>query len=144
LTLTTFLEGEAREAGRLLAAIAREVRVHGRPLAPPCCILVSGEPTVHVSGPGRGGRCTELAAGFALGAAGLRGVLLLAAASDGTDGPTDAAGAFADGTTACRGQVADAVARNDTATLFAGLGDLLVTGPTGTNVNDIAIMLVEG
>ncbi len=144
LVLTASLTGEV--AG-VLAAIAREAAETGRPAAPPCCLLAGGETTVAVRGPGRGGRNQELALSAAFGLSGLRRVLLLSAGTDGIDGPTDAAGAFADGATLARARDLGldpllALERNDAHPLFEALGDLLVTGPTGTNVMDLQVLLV--
>lgn len=146
LLLTTELEGEAREVARALAAIAREEALRGRPLPRPACLIAGGETTVTVRGPGRGGRNQELALSAALKLAGLADVLLLSAATDGTDGPTDAAGAVADGTTLARAEALGMSAlafldANDSYPFFDQLGDLLRTGPTNTNVNDLVIIL---
>jgi len=140
---TRSLEGEARVAGRRLAALARAARPR-RPL----CILAGGETTVRVRGDGRGGRSQELALAAALELAGSSGVAVLAAGTDGTDGPTDAAGAFADGETLARGRArgADAVralARNDSHGFFAAEGGLVRTGPTRTNVMDLVVIGVR-
>jgi glycerate 2-kinase len=142
LLLSTYVEGEAREVGRVLAALARELAQRGGPLPRPACLVLGGETTVTVRGDGRGGRNQEVALGAAAGLAGLADVLVLAAATDGGDGPTDAAGAWVDGTTlaraAARGLAPDAfLANNDAYHFFAPLGDLLISGPTLTNVNDL-------
>src|SRR3954469_20140829 len=142
LLLSTYVEGEAREVGRLLAALARELAHRGGPLPRPACLVLGGETTVTVRGEGRGGRNQEVALGAVAALAGLADVLGLGAATDGGHGPTDAAGAWVDGTSlaraAARGLAPDAfLARNDSYHSFAPLGDLLVTGPTLTNVNDL-------
>lgn len=142
LLLSTYVEGEAREVGRLLAALARELAHRGGPLPRPACLVLGGETTVTVLGDGRGGRNQEVALGAVVGLAGLADVLVLAAATDGGDGPTHAAGAWVDGTSlaraAARGLAPGAfLASNDSYHFFAPLGDLLVTGPTLTNVNDL-------
>ncbi|MEM9557707.1 MAG: DUF4147 domain-containing protein [Acidobacteriota bacterium] len=148
LLLTTLLEGEAREAGRLLASIGREVQRSTHPIAAPACLLAAGETTVTVRGDGRGGRNQELALGAALALEAAAGPMLVVGfGTDGVDGPTDAAGAWADERSCIRARAAgldplDHLRRNDAYTLFAGLDDLLVTGPTGTNVMDLAIVLV--
>ena len=147
LLLTTTLEGEAREAGAFLAAVAREVRTSGQPLTPPACVLVAGETTVTVRGGGRGGRNQEVALGAAAGLEGLNQVLVAGFGTDGIDGPTDAAGAFATGATVGRAhalglEVQKALVENDAYTFFEALGDLIVTGATGTNVMDLALVLV--
>ena len=145
LLLSTFIEGEAREVGRVFAGLAREVAASGRPLSRPCCLVAGGETTVTVRGNGRGGRNQELALGAALKLAGLQDMLLVALATDGNDGPTDAAGAVADGTTLDRaGRLGldphAFLARNDAYGFFERLGDLLMTGPTNTNVNDLTFV----
>lgn len=146
--LTTYLEGEAREVGRMLAALAKEEAAHGRPLPLPACLVLGGETTVTVRGAGRGGRNQEVALGAAMALEGWEDVLIATLATDGTDGPTDAAGAFADGSTVARARAlgldsADHMSRNDAYPFFAALGDLIMTGPTGTNVNDLAFILAR-
>jgi hydroxypyruvate reductase len=136
----SLLEGEAREVGRRLAARARGERA-GMPL----CIIAGGETTVRVRGDGLGGRSQELALAAALELAGTNGIGLLAAGTDGTDGPTDAAGAFADGETLQRARArgldaTSALARNDSYHFFAGEGGLVRTGPTRTNVMDLVLI----
>ncbi len=148
LVLTTWLEGEAREVGRVVAALAREEVVRDRPVPKPACLLMGGETTVTVRGPGRGGRNQELVLASALGLEGLSGVLVASLATDGTDGPTDAAGAFADGTTLARAKTQGMdpeqfLARNDAYPFFEALQDLVRTGPTGTNVNDVVLVLAR-
>jgi hydroxypyruvate reductase len=147
LLLTTTLEGEAREAGGFLAAMAREVRESGQPLVSPACLLAAGETTVNVRGSGRGGRNQEVALGAALALDGLEGVLVVGFGTDGIDGPTDAAGAFATGTTldrarTCSLDAVQSLAENDSYTFFEALDDLIITGATGTNVMDLALVLV--
>jgi hydroxypyruvate reductase len=144
--LSDRVEGEAREVGAALAQHIQEAR-QGRYGPPPLCLLQGGETTVTVRGPGKGGRNQEVALGAAIEIAGMPDVLVLAAGTDGTDGPTDAAGALADGTTLERARAlaldpAAALAANDAYPFFAALGDLLITGPTLTNVNDIMLALV--
>jgi hydroxypyruvate reductase len=142
LLLSTYVEGEAREVGRVLAALARELATSGRPVARPACLVLGGETTVTVRGDGLGGRNQEVALGAVAGLAGLTDVLVLGAATDGGDGPTAAAGAWADGASLARAQALDLdpyafLARNDAYHFFAPLGDLSITGPTLTNVNDL-------
>jgi hydroxypyruvate reductase len=142
LLLSTYVEGEAREVGRVLGSQARELGEHGRPLARPACLVLGGETTVTVRGDGMGGRNQEVALGAVRGLAGLQNVLVLSAATDGGDGPTDAAGAWADGRSLGRAAALGFepqayLAHNDAYSFFAALGDLLVTGPTLTNVNDL-------
>jgi glycerate-2-kinase len=141
--LTERLRGEARHVGRRLAALARALRP-----GPPRLLLAGGEPTVTVRGRGRGGRAQELALAAALELAGERRVALLAAGTDGSDGPTPAAGAFADGATLARGAAAGvdaraALAENDAYGFFAREGGCFVTGPTGTNVMDLVLVRVS-
>jgi len=139
--------GEAREVGARLGRFARAVRERGRPMQPPACLVVGGETTVTVRGDGRGGRNQEVALGAALALDGLDGVLVASLGTDGIDGPTDAAGAIATGDTLARAAARgldphDALVRNDAYPFFAALGDLIVTGPTGTNVMDVQVVLV--
>lgn len=145
--LSDAMEGEAREAARIHAALAREVALRGRPFASPVVMLSGGETTVTVKGGGRGGRNGEFALSLALGIDGLADVHALAADTDGIDGTEDNAGAFADGTTASRlrglgHDPAWLLADNDSHRAFAALGDLFTTGPTGTNVNDFRAILI--
>ncbi|MDX1501471.1 MAG: DUF4147 domain-containing protein [Thermoanaerobaculia bacterium] len=145
--LTTLLTGEAREVGRVLAALGKEVRRSGEPVSPPGCLLAAGETTVTVTGPGRGGRNQEVALGAALELPGEDGILVASIATDGVDGPTDAAGGFGTGTTLKRAAAAGldpvaALAANDAYPLLEALGDLVVVGPTGTNVMDLQLVLV--
>jgi len=147
LLLSTFVEGEAREVAKVLAAMAREVRHSGQPIPAPACLIAGGETTVTIRGTGTGGRNQELALAAAIEIAGMEGVYIAALATDGTDGPTDTAGALVDGTTLSRGtaQGLDArsyLANNDSYRYFATLGDHIVTGPTRTNVNDLMLVLV--
>ena len=143
LILSSVIEGETREIAGMHAAIAREVRESGRPLKPPACIISGGETTVTLRGKGKGGRNQEFALAAAVGIAGLKDVLIFSAGTDGTDGPTDAAGAQADGDTLRRGPEAlRRLANNDSYDFFQTLKDLVITGPTGTNVMDIHLILV--
>lgn len=142
------LEGEARLAGRWLAEKAREVRRDRGPGGKRLCLVSGGETTVTVRGKGVGGRNMELALAFAREIEGEEGITLLSAGTDGTDGPTDAAGAVVDGSTigTARRAGVDAAAylgENDSYTFFQKNGGLLVTGPTGTNVMDIQLVLVD-
>ncbi len=141
--LTTELTGEAREVGRELAASALAERATES--AAPTCLVAAGETTVTVTGSGSGGRNQELALGAALALAGSEGILLASAGTDGIDGPTDAAGAFADGATLRRARARGldpeaALRNNDAYPFFEALGDLIVTGPTGTNVMDLQLV----
>ena len=148
LVLSSAIQGEAREVARVFAAVAQEIRATGRPVKPPACVIAGGETTVTIHGTGLGGRNQEFALSAAMHIAGLKNVVLLSAGTDGADGPTDAAGAMADGTSIARAQSngLDAVsflANNDSYHFFQPLGDLVKTGPTGTNVADIQIILVR-
>jgi len=147
LVLSSFLQGEAREVARVHAAIAKEIQAHGRPLPRPACVVSGGETTVTIHGRGLGGRNQEFALAAAIDLAGLRDSLLLSAGTDGTDGPTDAAGAIADGTTLARAEAlglnaAGFLRDNNSYRFFEATGDLIKTGPTGTNVADIQILLI--
>ncbi len=145
--LSDAIEGEARDIGRMHAAIAREVALRGRPFARPVVILSGGETTVTLRGKGRGGRNSEFLLSFALAAEGV-GCAALAADTDGIDGSEDNAGAFADGGSMARlrglgHDPAALLAGNDAYTAFAALGDLFEPGPTGTNVNDFRAILIR-
>ena len=144
--VTGAMRGEASQAGRRLAWLARAARPAAGQAAR--LLLAGGETTVSVQGDGRGGRSQELALAAAIVLEGAPGITVLAAGTDGTDGPTGAAGAFADGDTVGRGLRAgadarDALARNDSHGFFAREGGLLSTGPTRTNVMDLVLVLVE-
>ncbi len=148
LLLTTTLDIEARDAGGFLAAIARQIRLSDQPIAPPCAVVLGGETVVHLHGTGLGGRNQELALAAAPGIAGLEDVAIFSVGSDGTDGPTEAAGGIVTGAfcaaCACQGlSIADTLADNDSFHLLEQTGALLVTGPTGTNVNDLMVVLVK-
>ena len=148
LLLTTSLEGEARQIGRFLASIARQVSQSGDPLPRPACLVSSGETTVTISGTGLGGRNQELALGAVAALAGLKNTILIALATDGGDGPTDAAGAVVTGETLSRAQKLgldpfDFLQRNDSYHFFEPLGDLLRPGPTLTNVNDLSLIFLS-
>ena len=148
LIVSTYIEGEAREVGRVLAGIAREVNQYGRPMARPACLLFGGETTVTVRGKGIGGRNSELALSAALHLRGLGPRVILASlATDGGDGPSPGAGGIVDGTTIDRGiklslDAQASLANNDSYTYLSQVHDALVTGPTGTNVNDIMAVFV--
>jgi glycerate 2-kinase len=147
LLLGTYVEGEAREVAKVAAGLAKGMRTHGDPLSPPACLVWGGETTVTIRGEGKGGRNQELALAAALALDGWPGVLVMTLATDGTDGPTDAAGAIITGETMARAreQGLDAWAvleANDSYHFFDTLGDLVRTGSTGTNVNDLLFVLV--
>ena len=143
LVLSSEVQGEAREIARMHAAIASEMARTGHPMKPPACIITGGETTVTLRGDGLGGRAQEFALAAAIDIAGLENVVVFIAGTDGTDGPTNAAGAVADGETL--GRKPDArryLDRNDSYHYFEALGDLVITGPTNTNVMDACIVLV--
>lgn len=149
LILGDALEGEARELGTVLAGIARSARAHGHPLPAPAVLLSGGETTVTIraSKPGRGGRNTECLLGLTLALAGEPGIWALAADTDGIDGTEDAAGAIAAPDSLARARAAGldpraVLATHDSYGLFSALGDLVVTGPTLTNVNDVRAVLI--
>jgi hydroxypyruvate reductase len=143
--LSSFIQGETRDVGRMHAAIARQIRTHGQPVRPPACVISGGETTVTLRGDGKGGRNQEFVLAAAIDIAGLEDTLILSAGTDGSDGPTDAAGAMADGATLARSShsAADALANNDAYPYFEDLGDLIVTRSTGTNVMDLHLILVN-
>lgn len=141
--LTDRLSCEAREAGAFLAAIAHSQAGRGRR-----AFILGGETVVHLTGDGLGGRNQELALSAARGMDGLTGALLFSVGSDGTDGPTDAAGGWVDGNTAAalreKGiDIEQVLSRNDAYRALQACGGLITTGPTGTNVNDLTVLLVE-
>ena len=147
--LSDSIEGEARDVAQVHAAMAREIAQHNRPFNKPVVLLSGGETTVTLRGKaGRGGRNAEFLLALAIAIDGVEGVTALAADTDGIDGSEDNAGAFADGSTATRLRQAGvdplaALADNDAWGAFNAIGDLLVTGPTGTNVNDFRAILIR-
>ncbi len=148
LVLSTTVTGETREVAGVHAAIARELAARGRPLRRPACVLSGGETTVTLRGHGKGGRNQEFALAAALGIEGLERMAILSAGTDGSDGPTDAAGAFADGDTVGRARAAGldplaALDGHDAYPFFHRLGDLVTTGPTRTNVMDLRLILAS-
>lgn len=145
--LTTVLEGESREAAKALVALAKEIRRRRREKAKPVCLIAGGETTVTVRGRGKGGRCQEFALSAAVQLAGSEGITAAAFSTDGTDGPTDAAGAIADGKTAGRAarkgiDIRKSLAENDAYPFFDALGDLIRTGPTRTHLNDLYLLFI--
>ncbi len=145
--LSTSLEGEAEVVGALLGSLANEVEVSGNPVRKPAAIVIGGETTVTVEGKGQGGRNQELALSAALKLSNAENCVIASLSTDGVDGPTDAAGAIVDGCTLHRAGVLglDAeqfLSNNDSYHFFAKIGDLMFTGATGTNVNDIAVVIV--
>lgn len=144
---TVAITGEAREAGKRFGKLARSVVETGDPIRRPCCIVAGGETTVRVAGTGKGGRAQEFAVAAAREIAGLGNVWIAAVGTDGTDGPTDAAGAVVDGKTVHKAKklgvdLDRALRRNDSYPALKRLRSLIVTGPTGTNVNDLYLLLV--
>jgi len=145
MLLTTSLQGEARQAGPFLASIARQVASSSQPVARPACIVAGGETTVTVTGSGMGGRNQELALSAVTDLSDLPDIALVTLATDGGDGPTDAAGAIVTGETLQRARQLDLdpidfLNRNDAYHFFEQLGDLLKPGPTQTNVNDLSFI----
>lgn len=148
LLLTTTLNCEAREAGAMLASIAREIHESGQPLHAPCAVILGGETVVHLHGRGKGGRNQELAVAAAQGIDGLPHTLIFSVGSDGTDGPTDAAGGMVTGEfgALCRAKglsIERTLADNDAYTLLKQTDSLIITHPTGTNVCDLTMLLVR-
>jgi hydroxypyruvate reductase len=146
LILSSSIEGETKDVARMHAAIARQIRTHDQPVRPPVCVISGGETTVTMRDGemGKGGRNQEFALAAAMEIAGLEDLLILSAGTDGSDGPTDAAGAMADGTSLTRGTLSavQALENHDAYPFFAELGDLVITGSTGTNVMDLHLILV--
>ena len=145
--ITTSLACEAREAGAFFASLARTIRRGESSFSPPCAFIAGGETVVHLHGKGKGGRNQELALAGAFGLENLPGVVLLSLGSDGTDGPTEAAGGRVDGETLERlrregGNPRKFLEDNDAYHALKLSGDLVITGPTGTNVNDLILLLV--
>jgi len=146
--LSSSIVGETKEVARFHAAIAKEMMMSGNPISKPACMISGGETTVTIRGRGRGGRNQEFALAGALEIQGLERVVLLSGGTDGTDGPTDAAGAIADHTTVNRAlamglQPKTHLEENDAYPFFEKLGDLLITGPTRTNVMDVHVLLIS-
>jgi len=147
LILSSFIEGETREVARVHAAIAKEILTSGSPVPAPACILSGGETTVTIKGKGLGGRNQEFALASAIKIKGMENVIILSAGTDGSDGPTNAAGAIADGTTLLRAEKIGINAQeyledNNSYHFFQKLKDLFITGPTNTNVMDLHLLLV--
>ena len=146
IILSSKVEGEAREVAKFFAAIGREALASKNPMNPPVCALCGGETTVTLKGDGRGGRNQEFALAASLAIEGLDDIVVLSGGTDGNDGPTDAAGAIVDGTTVARARENDLdpkdfLRRNDSYSFFKKLDDLVMTGPTRTNVMDIYMLL---
>jgi len=148
MILSTMIEGESREAGILHAGIAREIQAHNRPIKPPCVIISGGETTVTITGdPGTGGPNQECILGFATKIGGSSRIVGVSIDTDGTDGPTDVAGGIADGLSldraaACNVDVYESLRRHDAYPVLQALGDAVYTGPTGTNVMNLRLILI--
>ncbi|MBE0432409.1 glycerate kinase [candidate division WOR-3 bacterium] len=144
--ITSSIEGEAREVAKVHSAIAKEVIASGNPVTPPACVISGGETTVTITGKGKGGRNQELCLAAAMAINGIENIVIMSAGTDGTDGPTDAAGGIIDGTTCRRAEkqginAVKSLRNNDSYDFLKKTGDLLITGPTNTNVMDIHIIL---
>lgn len=147
ILLTSQIEGEARNVGLIIGAVAKEMVSSNNPIQRPAGLVIGGETTVTVVGKGIGGRNQEICLASALRISGLKGVAIASVSTDGIDGPTDAAGAIVDGKTILNSELKGLAAEkylnnNDSYSFFKRMGDLVYTGPTGTNVNDISILVV--
>jgi len=147
LLLSSCVEGQARDVGVVFASMAKEIAASGNPVPKPAGIVAGGETTVTVVGKGKGGRNQEIALGAALKIGGMDGVVVASLSTDGVDGPTDAAGALADGKTMLRSNELGLNPRkflvdNDSYSFFSRLGDFIFTGLTGTNVDDVSVIVV--
>jgi glycerate-2-kinase len=147
MVLSTYIEGEASSVGEILTGIAKEIDKRDQPLKKPAVLVIGGETTVTVKGEGVGGRNMEVALGASLRLDGLN-CLVAALGTDGIDGPTVSAGAFVDGYTLKRSKEKGLdpelyLGENDSYTYFKELGDCILTGPTGTNVNDLSLILIR-
>lgn len=147
LVLSSTLDCEAKEAGRFIASIAREIKSK-ESIKPPCAVILGGETIVHVKGKGKGGRNQELALSASIGIESLEDVVIFSIGSDGTDGPTDAAGGMVDGESVKRMKEANIdpliyLKNNDAYHALKASNDLIITGPTGTNVNDLIVLLCQ-
>ena len=147
ILLTATMEGEAKHVGTMIASITREISASGNPVPKPAGIVAGGETTVIVTGKGLGGRNQEIPLASALKLRELDGSVVASLSTDGVDGPTDAAGAIVDGKTIAKAmkmglKAEEFLATNDSYSFFSKLGDLILTGPTGTNVNDISVIVV--
>lgn len=148
MILSTFIHGETEEVAKVHTAISKEIISSGNPVKKPACIISGGETTVTIEGKGYGGRNQEFVLAAALDIDGLNNVVVLSGGTDGDDGPTDAAGAIADGTTIERASKSglnayEHLCENNSYNFFKPLGDLLITGPTNTNVMDLRVLLIS-
>ena len=146
MVLSSFIEGETKDVAKVHAAIAKEILQSGNPVSTPACVISGGETTVTIRGKGKGGRNQEFCLAAAIDIAGLDSVVILSGGTDGTDGPTDAAGAICDGQTIERAlakkiKAMDYLMDNNAYPFFKELDDLLITGPTNTNVMDLRLVL---
>jgi len=150
LILSTRLEGESREAGVVLASIAKEIEEKGRPIKPPCVLIMGGETTVTITGPhGKGGPSQELVLGASLKISGSKKIVIASIDTDGTDGPTEIAGGIVDGYTLKRAEelgidIFGNLKKHNCYEVLMELQDAFITGPTGTNVMDLDIVVVTG
>ena len=149
LLVTTWVEGEAREVAKVMAGVAKGLIRHHSPLSPPACLIFGGETTVTVRGEGKGGRNQEMALAVSLALDGWEDVAVMAVGTDGTDGPTDAAGGIADGAVLARARALALdpltfLTHNDSYNFLQQTNALLVTGPTNTNVNDLVLVYAFG
>ena len=147
MILTSYLEGEAREVGRVIASIAKQLVNQKGPIPPPCAIFFGGETTVTLKGNGKGGRNQEMALSVAIAIKGLKNTIFASIGSDGIDGNSDAAGAIVDGQTVEKALQKNLsptkyLENNDSNTFLKQLNSLIYTGPTGTNVNDLSLLIV--
>jgi glycerate-2-kinase len=147
--LTTLLNGESREVGRTIASIASEIKLSGNPVKPPCALIATGETSVRIQDrpKGQGGANQELATGACLDLKSRDPIAVCALDTDGTDGPTSLAGALTDAWTAARAadkgfDIYRMLMEHDTAAVLTATGDAVITGPTGTNVNDLVVVVV--
>ncbi|MBS3759234.1 MAG: glycerate kinase [Desulfobacterales bacterium] len=147
LILSSMIQGESKDAAKFHTAIAKEIRKSGNPIPPPACLISGGETTVTISGVGTGGRNQEFALAAAIDIKDEEAMVLLCGGTDGTDGPTDAAGAVVDSNTVRNAEKAGVcpythLKNNDSYNFFKQTGELLMTGPTGTNVMDLRVILI--
>jgi len=146
--LSSSMTGNTREAAGFFASVLKEIKNSGNPVKPPACVLMGGETTLKVTGKGLGGRNQEFSLALAAALKSAPGIYTLSAGTDGTDGPTEAAGAYAMPDTLSRAEAlglepAKYLARNDSYNFFKRIDGLFITGPTGTNVMDIVVGIVE-
>ncbi|MCP4366566.1 MAG: glycerate kinase, partial [Deltaproteobacteria bacterium] len=149
IILSSMVQGESKEAAIFFSSIAKEVYRSGTPVSKPACIIAGGETTVTIKGDGKGGRNQEFALSAAIDIEGYKGIAVLSAGTDGTDGPTDATGAIVDSDTCkdARGKFCikpdEFLSNNDSYNFFDKTGEHIITGPTLTNVMDIMISLIN-